>query len=1167
MKIRVLDLKAFGPFTDRTLNFSGATPGLHIIYGPNEAGKSSSLRALKCLLYGFPARTRDDFKHPYSQLLLGGTIERSDGQSFTFLRRKRQKADLLDEDETPIGTEQLGEFLGTIDQSLFESLYGIDHKTLVEGGEDILAQRGEVGQALFAAGTGISSLKAIVAAMEEEANLLFKERGSTQEINKAIADYNTLKKAIKEVSILPARWKEHRDNLEEASREYEELEKEKAMKSGEIRRLSRLLRAVPELAELENLEKQRAAFGDLHLLPEGFSAEMLEINQEIREKELQLSINRDRLTALRERQDTVQADQAILQHREALEDLHQRIGRYRKDREDSHRLEGMRVAYRREAGELLKTINPRLHLSDSDALHAIHGKRGLIREKIKLYHALTQKAHDAREALEHATEEMGAVSLQLAGNREVKDCPGLETALQLAIRAGEIDEHLAAARRELAAGREYFLAELQRMGLWSGTPQEALALPLPRKETVRRFAAEIDDIEKKQEQLRHQLDDIAKSLEHSHERYREIASKGQIPTEVDLAISRNTRQEGWQLLKRQWLEGEDIAEEARRYSHEMAVHTVYEQHVAKADSIADRLRHEADHVARSLTIQAEMERLQRKQRDVLEQQQKLVNHRQQLEQAWRDTWSPSAITPLSPREMDGWLNDFDALRRSISQIQALQRATEEKAAVRQGLAQTVKDELRLLGDDTPFTAEELSPILLHAEGVLATINHERARRDGLLNREEHVRNTLAKATKEVEHSAAALLAWHGTWNELLLSLGLDQNLSTSEAENILDGTKDCLEKLKEASGLKSRLTGIERDVQHYCEDVRLVTGSLDPELQEMTPDQAVLKLNAILAQALSAQEVRKKEQAEFNDLTLEIKRLEKELSARNERKAALFAMAGCTSEEELAKVIVQSKTYQRLTEHISNAQTSLAKVSEGVDRETIREQSGAVDMDTLPARIASLQREIDEEISPAMKDASEKVGEERRELRHMDGSGKAAEYAEQSAQVAAKIEHLVDRYVKIRLALKVLKDEIERYREEHQGPILALASHYFAELTLGSFAGLKTDVDNNDKPVLVGIRPDSTRVPVEGMSDGTCDQLFLALRLATLKTRLETAEPMPFIVDDILINFDDSRSRATLELLAEISKENQVLLFTHHRRVVEEAMHLQGSSDIVVHEL
>jgi uncharacterized protein YhaN len=71
------------------------------------------------------------------------------------------------------------------------------------------------------------------------------------------------------------------------------------------------------------------------------------------------------------------------------------------------------------------------------------------------------------------------------------------------------------------------------------------------------------------------------------------------------------------------------------------------------------------------------------------------------------------------------------------------------------------------------------------------------------------------------------------------------------------------------------------------------------------------------------------------------------------------------------------------------------------------------------------------------------------------------------------------------------------------------------------------------------------------MSSGTRDQLYLALRLATLERFIDNAEPMPLVVDDILINFDDQRARATLGVLAELANKTQVLLFTHHGRVRE----------------
>lgn len=74
---------------------------------------------------------------------------------------------------------------------------------------------------------------------------------------------------------------------------------------------------------------------------------------------------------------------------------------------------------------------------------------------------------------------------------------------------------------------------------------------------------------------------------------------------------------------------------------------------------------------------------------------------------------------------------------------------------------------------------------------------------------------------------------------------------------------------------------------------------------------------------------------------------------------------------------------------------------------------------------------------------------------------------------------------------------------------------------------------------------------MEGMSDGTSDQLYLSLRFATLEQRLLHSEPMPLILDDLLINFDDERSSAALKVLEELSTKTQIIFFTHHKHLVK----------------
>ena len=82
--------------------------------------------------------------------------------------------------------------------------------------------------------------------------------------------------------------------------------------------------------------------------------------------------------------------------------------------------------------------------------------------------------------------------------------------------------------------------------------------------------------------------------------------------------------------------------------------------------------------------------------------------------------------------------------------------------------------------------------------------------------------------------------------------------------------------------------------------------------------------------------------------------------------------------------------------------------------------------------------------------------------------------------------------------------------------------------------------------------------PSRGMSSGTADQLYLALRIAAVEDYLDHAEPMPFIADDLFINFDDKRAAAGFRVLGELAKKTQVLFFTHHEHLLEVARKALG---------
>ncbi|MBT6912191.1 MAG: AAA family ATPase, partial [Rhodospirillaceae bacterium] len=157
MRLRRFELLRYGHFTDRAIDFGDSRQDLHLIIGPNEAGKSTMLNGLADLLFGIAANSTYGFKHDYQAMRLGGVVENPSGQ-LAFVRRKGNRNTLLDPNEAPLPDDALAPFTGGADRALFERMFGLDHIRLREGGQAILEARDDVGKMLFEASSGIANL-------------------------------------------------------------------------------------------------------------------------------------------------------------------------------------------------------------------------------------------------------------------------------------------------------------------------------------------------------------------------------------------------------------------------------------------------------------------------------------------------------------------------------------------------------------------------------------------------------------------------------------------------------------------------------------------------------------------------------------------------------------------------------------------------------------------------------------------------------------------------------------------------------------------------------------------------------------------------------------------------------------------------------------------------
>ena len=277
MRFKRIDIPAFGPFTGLEVDLPARGGDLHLFHGPNEAGKSSFLRALRALLFGIPGKSVDNFIHDYKQLRIAAELERADGVTRLVQRRKGNKNTLLDANGEALAEDGLGEFLGVVDEAYFDSMFGLGSEELREGADELLRGEGRLGQALFSASLGGTPVERVIQGLQAEAAGHFSGRArkgvSIREAGRELAEH---RKRARESVVSSREWEElvgEIEALEERRRGLLEAKGEKTNRHAWLERCSDALSSVGQLTEAR---ERLATLPDLPELAEQFGGQIRE---------------------------------------------------------------------------------------------------------------------------------------------------------------------------------------------------------------------------------------------------------------------------------------------------------------------------------------------------------------------------------------------------------------------------------------------------------------------------------------------------------------------------------------------------------------------------------------------------------------------------------------------------------------------------------------------------------------------------------------------------------------------------------------------------------------------------------------------------------------------------------------------------------------------------
>jgi uncharacterized protein YhaN len=1170
MRLDRLDLLAWGSFEQTPLPLNGGEFGLHIVYGPNEAGKSTALRGLLALLFGVLAKNvQDDHRHARGDLRVAADLRDASGKLVRVVRRVGDPRKSLRDGGDKNVVDPFWLQPGEADDEEFRRRLVFGYDDFVAGGRAMLQGGGEVGQTLFSAAAGLGNLSAVRKQLAAESDDLFKPRASKPKLNELLSQLAECRSRLNKLTLKESEFSAKSEELARAGASRQAAEDALAQLELRKRELECRLQALPDLTKRDDLRAELKQLADVPLLADDFSGKRIAVGRDLAVRESAARRLHDECAELERTLAELPIQDPLLSHAESVRHLIKESGKNTKSLNDRTRLvsEAREQENKRELllAELPSgVVQIKMSRHDRALLRDLDAERTKLRDQRELLSRQQDSEHHTAQKL---SAEVAALPAQAPS-------PRIVLLANQARGAAESEKSLAAHEQKLAAESRAIESALRTLQLdtsWNNLP----GVVAPSLEAIEEFQSQLAQCENLLSQTHGQIAQLEAELAGAKAELDRHAAELQPPSAEDLAAARSRRDEIWRLIRLQ-LSGQSteqpqLAALLAASGDAADLPAAFEFWQSKADLIADRLYREAGLVATQIALRTQRDKIAAQLEASRSQEVRRQADLAKLLDQWRVLWAPLAIAARSPREMLLWRRQFaDAQQRSQSALELSLLCADERRALAELRGQLLDTLASGMLPDEPAASDlQQASCALLAELLAARVNAwsaVAARRLQLSERLSEAEAKSAAAAREVERLEASLAQLEAEWLTLVAPLPASLQGQPKSLFHVLDSLDELGVINQQLAGLRRRIEGIDRDVDDYTKQVRDVVRDAAPDLAGLEPIAAVEALEGRLKQAQKHENRREECAAQLAKLTADRRLEEAEQDRLKSLLQQLCREARCPTPDELDRRVEESNRRRLAERELRDAEDRLRRLAGGTSLDEFARSARELSEAELREALHRLQPEIQTQ-KDARDAALQLQNSARSELALMNGGGSAAEVEEEAQSQLARIRGLAEQFIRLRIAGAVLEQAIKRHQQENETPILKRAGELFTRLTLGSFSELRTGHNEQGEAILVGLRDENKEVAVEGMSDGARDQLFLSLRLASLELFLSGREPIPFIVDDILINFDDARSIAALQVLAELAHKTQVILFTHHEHLTKLAEANLPRGELFVHRL
>ena len=1152
MRIRSLGLKRYGRFTDVAIDFGETTagvPDLHIVYGPNESGKSTAVSAFLDLLFGILPQSKFNFLHPYAAMRIDADVEQS-GQVRRLSRIKRSQNSLLGDSEQPVpDTALLGNF-GGLDRGAYQTMFCLDDETLEAGGESILASRGDLGHLLFSATAGLADLSQRLDTARSEADAFFRQGKRSGELVDLKKELTTLKEDRDKIDTLASEHARLTTERDGSAKEYDKAIAQRGRTLARIDEIQRLLNALPRLGGVRRLRQELEPLAGLPDIPDAWASELPGLMTE----EIRLATqDKTNFGAIEELKNALAstvvnvAASALESRIELLTDLRARYITAEKDL-PSRRLQ-LGIA-NQAIVRILQLINQSAEI-DPERLILTTLITGPIRDLMEKRSGVDTSVAAAQAEFTNALSVLDEAEARLgdAGNeRDDTASRALAAAIATAREGDEAGRYRAANRLRLERAEE-FADRVLELRPWQGDQETLLSLTVPTPVQIENWSAAEASLTQAAALQRANFDRLTDEAKRLDARSEALGSVGGVISDQEAREVRAVREAAWASHKA-------ALDTATASSFEATMRRddfVMDQRFAKTSSVAE------------LNL-AMLERVDVK--TSIEQASKLL----------QDTIASRAAVAREIAQslcaIGGGMDEGMGLAGLKLWLQKRDRAIEMRAKL-----MIAERELRHAQDDAASSREKIVKALRTAnvqysddDDIVTLLAAGQAAIDrdtdtrALLKAVDDRRRDL-KSRETIRNDALeAERAWNRAWHDACAACWLGESgrsPTITTVRETLDAVAELGAEIEKKAELTDRIAKMERDQTLFLSEVEKFASNIDLAFR---PADALGLCQAVMSSVADATIMLNRRQEIEERLDAEQKkgrRIAEEMAVVDARKKQMIEHFGVTSLLEVDVRLHEVARKIDLTKRLADARL---EVLETLGVETIEVAEAQLDTMDRGALEAELQEKkaLFDDLDQRSRDLFSSRNKAEDNITAVGGDAAVAILDEKRRTVALLIEDKAIAHLKLRLGALAADRALRAYRDRHRSSMMTRASESFSLISRGAYSGLATH-PMNDSEILIANGSDGTSKVASELSKGTRFQLYLALRVAGYHEFARSHSPAPFLADDIMETFDDFRAEEAFRLLAGMSTVGQVVYFTHHRHLCEIVKVVEPR--VIIHDL